>query len=211
MSSGYVYIGRRRAHRVIWEQHYGPIPKGWVVHHKDENRQNNDISNLEAMSRADHNTIHSKGRPVADWQKKITSESNKRRWEKMEYKPTKCIQCGGEFMSRSMGKVGSFCNQHCSAVWRANAFKPESRKCVKCGVDYIAKKRIQLYCSEACNQAMATIRYKQERMPVDISCARCGTVFKSKRSNARFCQQSCAKSFHAGHTKRRKITELPDV
>ena len=32
---------------LIWEKIMGPIPPGMVIHHKDENRLNNDISNLE--------------------------------------------------------------------------------------------------------------------------------------------------------------------
>jgi hypothetical protein len=31
-----------------------------VVHHKDENRSNNDLKNLQLMTRADHSALHSK-------------------------------------------------------------------------------------------------------------------------------------------------------
>lgn len=34
------------------------IPKGWVVHHLDENPLNNNIENLVLMSRSDHNSLH---------------------------------------------------------------------------------------------------------------------------------------------------------
>jgi hypothetical protein len=34
------------------------IPKGFVVHHKDENPENNDISNLRLMRWQDHNYMH---------------------------------------------------------------------------------------------------------------------------------------------------------
>ncbi len=33
-------------HVRIWEQVYGPIPKGFQIHHKDANKQNNSIDNL---------------------------------------------------------------------------------------------------------------------------------------------------------------------
>ena len=33
-------------HREVWEHHYGDIPKGWHVHHRDHNWQNNQIDNL---------------------------------------------------------------------------------------------------------------------------------------------------------------------
>jgi hypothetical protein len=34
------------------------IPKNWVVHHLDENPENNTIENLLLMSRSDHNSLH---------------------------------------------------------------------------------------------------------------------------------------------------------
>lgn len=39
--------------RVVWEQHFGKIPKGYNVQFKDDNRQNLDIDNLYIISRAD--------------------------------------------------------------------------------------------------------------------------------------------------------------
>lgn len=45
-------------HRVIWEEHYGKIPDGMVIHHKDFNKMNNDITNLQAMTFDEHNNIH---------------------------------------------------------------------------------------------------------------------------------------------------------
>jgi len=38
-------------HRVIWEQHYGPIPEGHYIIFKDGNRMNMDISNLAMIDR----------------------------------------------------------------------------------------------------------------------------------------------------------------
>jgi hypothetical protein len=47
-------------HRIIWERINGLIPNGMFIHHKDENRLNNDISNLELVTYEDHRRIHSK-------------------------------------------------------------------------------------------------------------------------------------------------------
>lgn len=40
----------RLIHRVVWEQHYGPIPSKHIVTFKDGNALNWDISNLECIS-----------------------------------------------------------------------------------------------------------------------------------------------------------------
>lgn len=37
-------------HRLIWEAFNGPIPKGFVINHKDENKLNNCLSNLEMVT-----------------------------------------------------------------------------------------------------------------------------------------------------------------
>jgi len=45
-------------HRKIWEDNYGIIPEGYVVHHKNENSLDNNIDNLELMERKAHNKMH---------------------------------------------------------------------------------------------------------------------------------------------------------
>jgi len=67
LNRGYkiINIGRRKEmseHRLIWEQHYGKIPKGYIIHHKDENRSNNDINNLQLLTTSQHAELHSSER-----------------------------------------------------------------------------------------------------------------------------------------------------
>lgn len=49
----------RLEHNIIWEQHYGKIPKGMHIHHRDFNKLNNDISNLVLVDYLTHKRIHS--------------------------------------------------------------------------------------------------------------------------------------------------------
>ncbi len=63
-SVGYITVPtgssmRKREHVLIWEAfHKQEVPKGWVVHHKNEIRTDNRIENLEAMPRGDHQRLH---------------------------------------------------------------------------------------------------------------------------------------------------------
>lgn len=61
----YLRIGRKWAHRAIWEEAHGPIPSGYHVHHKDGNRHNNSLKNLELVRANEHGQMHGKqgGRP----------------------------------------------------------------------------------------------------------------------------------------------------
>lgn len=53
-SDGYVSLGflgkRFFAHRIIWEMHFGPIPKGMQIDHIDGDRSNNKIENLRVVN-----------------------------------------------------------------------------------------------------------------------------------------------------------------
>jgi hypothetical protein len=52
----------KQLHRVIYEDYYKCtiLPNG-VIHHKDENRENNDIENLVLMDKIEHLRLHKKG------------------------------------------------------------------------------------------------------------------------------------------------------
>jgi len=51
----------KRSHLVYWE-HYGTrIPRGYVLHHKDGDRTNDNIRNLKLMTNAAHTTHHQLG------------------------------------------------------------------------------------------------------------------------------------------------------
>jgi hypothetical protein len=44
---------RVRRPRVVYEEHFGPVPEGYVIYHLDGDRTNDDPYNLEAISRAE--------------------------------------------------------------------------------------------------------------------------------------------------------------
>src|SRR5688572_9281566 len=53
------FNGRLRlAHDAVWEQHNGPIPAGYQVHHKNEDKQDNRIENLELLDPTTHKRLH---------------------------------------------------------------------------------------------------------------------------------------------------------
>ncbi len=43
---------------VVWESANGPLPRGYVVHHRDRNSLNDDPSNLAALTRRAHAEEH---------------------------------------------------------------------------------------------------------------------------------------------------------
>jgi len=49
----------RMEHNIVWELHYGPIPIGMQIHHKDLNKTNNNIENLCIVTPLEHKRFHS--------------------------------------------------------------------------------------------------------------------------------------------------------
>jgi hypothetical protein len=48
----------KKYHRYIWELYNGKIPEGYVIHHKDRNKLNNSIDNLQLMTESEHSILH---------------------------------------------------------------------------------------------------------------------------------------------------------
>lgn len=68
---GYIFLYQKPKHykgehRLVMEKYLGrPLRSDEIVHHKDGNKQNNDISNLEIVTRAEHINIHREQLQVA--------------------------------------------------------------------------------------------------------------------------------------------------
>lgn len=130
------------AHRWVWINHHGAIPKDMDIHHKDGNKDNNEIENLEMLNRSEHLKKHwdegsfdlnkrreqlNKVRPL-EWLKseegkKAISQKGKEIWADREYKKITCTFCGIEKKYRRWAK---FCSKKCYMKWRwVNVLKPK--------------------------------------------------------------------------------------
>jgi hypothetical protein len=124
-ADGYYYrryrVGPRKGNRkvteylhiTIYEREIGPVPEGFIVHHRDEDKSNNVPSNLEAMSRAEHNRVHSTGRPASARQRAKAKMLLTQQWRDAQYVRCKCVECGTEFESRSQHKPRLTCSLKC--------------------------------------------------------------------------------------------------
>lgn len=93
-SNGYygkTYGNRKLMHRYVWEYYNKrKIPQGYDIHHIDEDRSNNRISNLELIKKDEHARKYGKGENQYTKQKRKDSK-------KMENKEkNECWVCGKE-------------------------------------------------------------------------------------------------------------------
>ena len=80
----------RSVHILVYEAFVGKIKKGMMIHHKDENKLNNDVENLEMLSCLTHNRIHHGGKPSWNKGKKTPPEVHQKAWATRRMKYVKC-------------------------------------------------------------------------------------------------------------------------
>lgn len=73
-------------HRYKWQMEKAKIPEGCVIHHKDENKINNNLFNLECMTSKGHNRLHHLGHIHTQEHKNKISASLKGIKRSQEYK-----------------------------------------------------------------------------------------------------------------------------
>lgn len=181
VKKGYMYCGHKVVHREIWKSVHGPIPPGHHIHHKDGNKLNNSIENLECISQSEHMSLHAKERreqlskcmsknneKLHAWHrstegKKSLSEKSKKEFQAREFKTYTCVQCNKEFQSNHTTDV-KFCSDNCvMKARRLSKVDDETRKCIICSADFIINKYWKtVTCSWDCrNKHLSNLKRKR--------------------------------------------------
>lgn len=171
---------RTRAHQWVWFNNYGKPPKGYHIHHVNEDRSDNRIENLELMKGSRHLSFHMVKHMLDPKKKKqlqdqcniirpLTKEwhasEEGRAWHKYHAlknnfgnpEPTKyaCQQCNKEYFSKLIAKGRTrFCSNPCKSKWRRDQGVDEIEKiCLNCTKHFMNNKYSkQVYCCRSCAQ-----------------------------------------------------------
>lgn len=169
---------RKYMHRYVWEYYNGKIPKGYEIHHIDFDRSNNDISNLQIVSRSEHRKIH------AD----LLTEQQ-REWRRENINRTarpKAIEW------HKSGEGTKWHSEQIKRMHEENAFK-RNLICTNCGKEYIGeihKNGGNAFCSNACK---SSYRRKNRLDDIERVCPICGETFKTNKYRpSTTCSRSCA-------------------
>lgn len=168
-------IGRReRLHRYVWRYYNGDIADGYHIHHKDENKDNNEIENLDCITSSEHERLHSREYAAKNYDKMIKNlnenvrpkanewhkSADGREWHKQHYSRMKdrlhetrdfvCVVCGKPF--KSPNTKSKFCCNNCKSAYRRGlGVDNVKRVCVICGGEFIANKYSKTRtCSSGC-------------------------------------------------------------
>lgn len=125
-----------RAHTWVWKQHHGYLPKGFHVHHIDENKSNNNIENLE-----------------------LINVSSYFKWEEKNPISKNCKFCGKQFETKIYHK--NVCSNLCkSARRRKMKVDIEKRACPICNVIFEVYKYAKTKtCGKKCGLILASQKY----------------------------------------------------
>lgn len=169
---------RLRLHRYIWEHEYGSIPDGFHIHHKDEDKSNNSLDNLELIDGRKHASYHAKERVEQNYNdvvdkllkyavpksKEWHSSQEGKEWHSAHHKETianmkekeyTCKQCGKVFFEKPLGRI-IFCSNNCkSAYRRQSGIDNETRICKYCGNEFTVNKYSKtVCCSRSCGKLL---------------------------------------------------------
>ena len=122
-------------HRAVWQYYHGEIPIGdYVVHHVDKDKANNDISNLQLLTTAEHGNLHN---------------------ESMRRKPKICPTCGKVFRPHKW--YTKYCSEHCFREMQQQQKQRYEKICPVCGKKFVTTKscaKKQVCCSKSCAMKM---------------------------------------------------------
>lgn len=141
---GHYYQRRgKRLHRTVWSHYYGDIPQGCHVHHKDDDRSNNNIENLECITCNEH---------LSGKHGHISSANGKRA---IEIARVYASQWHKSEAGRAWHSI------HGKEVWEKQQLRKITKICQWCGEEYetlVSKRNLSKWCGGNCKASALRCR-----------------------------------------------------
>src|SRR3990167_3501438 len=200
LNGGY-YCNRRGKllHRAIFRSVYGPIPDGMEIHHKDENKTNNAIENLQMLTATAHRKLHALQRPkgYVAWTREQRVISKRAQWAAREPHEIICANCGQVCITRGER------TKYCSGTCRSRQYRKEMRytkemQCGYCGKVFLGQIHdCPIYCSRSCKSSACNVGRVYARRRGPRSCAVCGTYFRVDDPRTLTCSRKCGVTYRS--------------
>lgn len=133
-----------KLHRAVWSYHKGDIPMWYDIHHKDGNKENNNIDNLICIEHSRHQKHH-----IEVMLSEVTRDCL-------------CINCNNPFIPNEPSQI--YCSARCGNQYRhKQKMVYYNRVCTHCGKPFTTNRIDRTYCCNMCGQAERTKSYRKRK------------------------------------------------
>ena len=232
--AGHYFTPMYSIYHAVWNYYYGELPPNTIIHHIDQNKDNNNIENLIPMSPSEHRKLHASLNqkhfiaPLRDlvcercgkvYQARFSGKNkfcpDCRKIPKPSTPQKKilktCLWCGAEFETTS--KTTETCSAHCKnrLVYfrKTGKIKAERLKtCEVCGKTFVVcTAHNQSRDRKTCSPECSMIaRSQKHKPPTDLTCAICGKIFHNKNLKTKTCSPECYRTLQKQIAKNKKET-----
>lgn len=174
----------RFLHRSVWEAVNGAIPKGWQVHHKNGDRGDNRIENLECVPPDEHRKLH------ADKTMAYATSPEQRAHLERIRELSKAWHASPE--GREWHRANAISIRERGLMGVAYSKAPFfDRACSVCGTLFNTNNKQRVFCSSACACTDGRQRKRAAKLDVAHNCKECGGVFYTVQTRKVFCSAKC--------------------
>ena len=138
------YRAAQNLHKVVYRYYFGDTPEGYEIHHKDLNKSNNDISNLQCLTSMQHHQIHAA----------LQRKKKEKKSRELKSGIRDCPICGNAFYYDS-GKHVLTCSKECAKKLNVKTRLEKRKKiCPVCGKEFIPLHKTIKTCSPHCGRIL---------------------------------------------------------
>ena len=195
---GHYFTPMYSIYHAVWQYYYGEVPPHTIIHHIDQDKDNNNIENLIPMTPSAHQKLHAalgRKNPIAPIRTLI------------------CERCGKEYQAKYSDR-NKFCPD-CREIIKSTPKPPKpvkkiSKTCVVCGKEFQAYRKDAETCSPKCSAALRLKDYVPVTKTVEKSCVICGKKFTSNKHHFRkTCSDECSKILNSYAVEKMQANRKP--
>ncbi len=173
-------------HREIWKSVHGDIAKGMDVHHKDGDQLNNEIDNLECLTKKEHRQRERELGTTST--PKIVANLNRVR-----------------HLASAWHASDEGIKWHAENGRRVMANRPLLKKtCGVCGIEFTTKHSFAAMCSRGCYEKRRNQTRNTHTHP--LQCRWCKKGFMGSKASATYCGKSCSMTARQAAKREQHVT-----